>query len=91
MEQIKNETSTHITHKPPGTFASGEKYKYQQMIFYTNKNTNKKCGKCKNWMEHLGNTKLSKTSVYKGFLLDCGIIWNSMKYECGGGGVHHLC
>ena len=20
MEQIKNETSTHITHKPPGTF-----------------------------------------------------------------------
>jgi len=37
-------------------------------------------------MEHLGNTKLSKTSVYKGLLLDYGIIWNSMKYECGGGG-----
>jgi len=37
-------------------------------------------------MEHLGNTKLIKTSVYKGLLLDCGIIWNSLKYECGAGG-----
>ena len=37
-------------------------------------------------MEHLGNTKLTKTSVYKGLILDYGIIWNSMKYECGGGG-----
>jgi len=37
-------------------------------------------------MEHPGNTKLTETSVYKGLLLDCGIIWNSLKYECGGGG-----
>ena len=37
-------------------------------------------------MEHLGNTKLTETSVYKGLLLDRGIIWNSLKYECGGGG-----
>jgi len=37
-------------------------------------------------MEHLGNTKLTKTSVYKVLILDYGIIWNSMKYECGGGG-----
>ena len=56
------------------------------MIIYTNKNTNKKCGKCKNWMEQLGNSKLIKTCVYKVLLLDCGIIWNNMKYECGGGG-----
>ena len=56
------------------------------MIIYTNKNTNKKCGKCKNWMEQLGNSKLIKTCVYKALLLDYGIIWNSMKYECGGGG-----
>ena len=55
------------------------------MIFDTNKNTNKKRGKCENWMEHLGNTKLTETSVYKGLLLDRGIIWNSLKYECGGG------
>ena len=54
------------------------------MIFYSNKNTNKKCGNRKNWMEAPGNTKLIKTSVYKGLLLDCGIIWNSMKCECGG-------
>jgi len=32
-------------------------------------------------MEHPGNTKLTETSVYKGLLLDCGIIWNSLKYE----------
>ena len=56
------------------------------MIFYTNKNTNKICGKWKNQMEHLGNTKLIKTSAYKGLLLAFGIIWNSMKYECGAGG-----
>ena len=37
-------------------------------------------------MEHLGNTKLTETSVYKGLLLDRGIIWNSLKYECGAGG-----
>ena len=61
------------------------------MIFYTNKNTNKKRGKCENWMEHLGNTKLTKTSVYSGLMLIIGIIWNSIKYECGGGGVHHFC
>ncbi len=54
------------------------------MIFYSNKNTNKKCGNRKNWMEAPGNTKLIKTSDYKGLLLDCGIIWNSMKCECGG-------
>ena len=34
------------------------------MIFYTNKNTNKKSRKCKNWMEQLGNSKLIKTCVY---------------------------
>ena len=56
------------------------------MIFDTNKNTNKKRGKCENWMEHLGNTKLTKTSVYSGLMLIIGIIWNSIKYECGGGG-----
>jgi len=37
-------------------------------------------------MEHPGNAKLTETSVYKGLLHYCGIIWNSMKYECGGGG-----
>ena len=40
----------------------------------------------KNWMEHPGNTKLIETSFYKRLLLDCGIIWNSIKYEGGGGG-----
>ena len=54
------------------------------MIFYSNKNTNKKCGNRKNWMEAPGNTKLIITSVYKGLLLDCGIIWDSLKCECGG-------
>jgi len=39
-------------------------------------------------MEYPGNTKLIETSFYKRLLLDCGIIWNSIKYEGGGGGVN---
>ena len=39
-----------------------------------------------NWKEQLGKTKLSKPDVYKGLLLNYGIIWNRYEYKCGGGG-----
>ena len=61
------------------------------MIFYNNKNTNKKRGKSKNWKKQFGITKMNKPGVSKVLLLNYGIIWNSMKYECGGGGVNHFC
>ena len=42
-----------------------EKYIYQPIIIYTNKNTNKKRRKLMNWMGHLGNTKFIKPRVCK--------------------------
>ena len=57
-------------------YKKGGKYKYQQMIFDTNKNTNKKRRKWKNWMEQLGRAKLSNPSICKGLMLIYGIIWN---------------
>ena len=41
-----------------------------------------------NWKEQLGKTKLSKPDVYKGLLLNYGIIWNRNEYKYGGGGGH---
>ena len=35
-------------------------------------------------MEHLGNTELTRTSVFKALLVDLGIIGNIIKYEFSG-------
>jgi len=37
-----------------------------------------------NLMEHLGNTELTKTSVFNALLVDLGIIVNIIKYNFSG-------
>lgn len=40
-----------------------------------------------NLMEHLGNTELTRTSVFKALLVDLGIIGNIIKYNFSGVGT----
>ena len=39
-----------------------------------------------NLMEHLGNTELTRASVFKALLVDLGIIGNIIKYNFSGVG-----
>ena len=44
-----------------------------------------------NGMVRVRNIKSLNPSYNMGLVLYYGIIWNSIKYECGVGGVHHFC
>lgn len=47
------------------------------MIFYINKNTNKKLGMCKNWLGRVRNTKSLNLCYCKGRVL----IWYDLKQD----------
>ena len=54
--------------------------------------TTKKHRKQEDSLETLGNNNLLDTSVYKGLMLNYGIIWNRIEYYCGGGrGIRTIC
>jgi len=53
-------------------YKKGGKYKYQQMIFDTNKNTNKIRRKWNNNLGRLENTNLANSCVCKGLELILG-------------------